>query len=78
MHEQLPHEPRFHYELKCGDKQQFLCVENKWMPCCSNTEALGKVLKEQDCTSGAENSRTRAEPEPSVLLFLSAACPTVS
>lgn len=29
------------------------------------------MLKEQDCTSGAENSRTRAEPEPSLLALCS-------
>lgn len=74
----LPHELRFHIDLNCGDKQQVFFVENKWKPCCSNTDVLGKMLKEQDCASGAENSRTHAEPEASMLLFLSAACSTVS
>lgn len=33
MHEWLPHEPSLHYELNSGDKQTFLCAENKWNPC---------------------------------------------
>lgn len=40
------------------------------MICCSSTDTLCKVLKDQDCTSGAENSRTHAEPEPSLLHVL--------
>lgn len=60
MHEWLPHEPSLHYELNSGDKQTFLCAENKWNPCFfSNTQDLGKkkMLKEQSRTSGAENSK---------------------
>lgn len=59
-----PAERKCSNKPKCDDKQLFFGVENKGKPCYSNMEALGKMMKEQDCTSGAENSRPCAEAEP--------------
>lgn len=75
MHEWLPHEPSLHYELNSGDKQTFLCAENKWNPCFfSNTQDLGKkkkCWKSKAAHLERRIARTRAEPEPSLFALCS-------